>query len=663
MKSRIILFFLILVVTYTAFYPSLVNDFVNWDDYIMVKENAGIQSLSLQNIKNIFGSFHITSLYHPLVDMSYAIEYHFFKATPLAYHTTNLILHMSNCLLVFWIIFLLSNKISVSLITALLFGIHPLHVESVAWITERKDVLYGLFFLGGLISYIYGTKIPGKKYYYISVLLFILSLLSKSMAMTFPFVLLLCDYILNRKLDKERLKEKSLFFIISGLFAIFTFYGLTMTKSYIQAPQMPFYSYIFSAGYGLIFYLYKFIIPVGLSCFYPYPENIAAMPILRLLIPFLIIAVLTLLVIFSKKYTKKIIFGSLFFLVTILPVLQLLPSSKSIAADRYTYIPLIGLCYISAVWFSKIFKKSLLVILAAIIVSLSYLTFQRCAVWKDSITLWNDTLKKYPDLSLAYSNRAYAYINMKDYDRALSDYDKAINLSPDAAIAYTNRAGAYTYKKDYDRAISDYNKALAINPDFALAYNRRGRAYADKGDYDRAISDYNEALMINPDYVEAYVQRGNVYVIKKEYDCAVSDYNKAISLSPDAAAAYTNRASAYIHKKDYDRAISDYNKAISLDPDYVLAYNWRGAAYADKGDYDRAISDYNKAISLDSNYAKAYANLAVCYYKKKDYDSAWKNFYKARDLGCQIESEFFSGKSLTKPVNYGIFNKLKKEGE
>ena len=190
---------LILVITYIAFYPSLENDFVNWDDGAMVKENKKIQTLSLQN----FASFHKTSLYHPLVDLSYAIEYHFFKLTPLAYHTTNLILHMLNCLLVFWVIYLLSDKIFVSLSVALFFGIHPLHVESVAWITERKDVLYALFFLGGLISYIYYLKKGDKKDYYISLSLFILSLLSKSMAITFPLVLVLCDYILNKKFEKE----------------------------------------------------------------------------------------------------------------------------------------------------------------------------------------------------------------------------------------------------------------------------------------------------------------------------------------------------------------------------------------------------------------------------------------------------------------------------
>ena len=615
MKEKILISIcLILVITYTAFYPSLESDFVNWDDHVMVKENARIRSLSLENIKNLFCSFHESSLYHPLVDLSYAIEYYFFKLTPLACHTTNLILHMSNCLLVFWVIFLLSSKISVSLITALLFGIHPLHVESVAWITERKDVLYGFFFLGGLISYIFNTKRPEKKYYYISVFLFILSLLSKSMAMTFPFVLLLCDYILNRKFEKERLKEKYLFFIISGLFIVFTFYGLSLSKSFIQAPLMQSYYYIFFANYGFLFYISKFVMPFKLSSFYPYPEDINNL-LLFLILPAMTI-VLTLLVIISKRYTKKIIFGNLFFLITILPVLQIFPSSRSITADRYTYIPLIGLCYIAAqgffflyfkkIRYKKILKTSLLIMLIAIMASLSYLTSKRCLVWKDSIALWNDLLKKLPDLSFAYSNRAHAYLSKKEYDKAISDYNKAISLSPDVATAYVNRAGAYTFKKEYDKAISDYTKAINIDSNYALAYNWRGVAYAEKGDYKHAIPDYNEALMIDPEYAAAYINLGNAYKTEKKYGLAISNYSKAIKIAPN----------------------------------YAEAYNNRGNVYSYLGDWDMAISDYYRALKNDPNCPQAYNNLAVGYFEKKDYNRAWKNLHKARDLGCQIESEF-----------------------
>src|SRR3989339_423851 len=221
MQKRNIIFSvcLILIVTFISYHSSIKNDFVNWDDNLYITGTNKIRELSLKSIVNFFTSFDI--------------EYKFFKLNPHAYHLTNLILHLINCLLVFWLIVLLSKKASVSFIVALLFGIHPLHVESVAWISERKDVLYALFYLGSIISYIYYLKGEtlhfiqgdskkqndgGKKYYYYSIFLFLLSLLSKSMAVTLPFVLILTDYLNNKKINKNTLKEKIPFFILSIVF-------------------------------------------------------------------------------------------------------------------------------------------------------------------------------------------------------------------------------------------------------------------------------------------------------------------------------------------------------------------------------------------------------------------------------------------------------------
>lgn len=632
---------LILMVTFLSFYPSLRNGFVNWDDNVVLTENTQIQNLSWLNIKNIFTSFFLGT-YIPLVRLSYALEYYFFLLNPLIYHLNNLILHLLNSLLVLWLILLVSNKISVSLAAAIFFGIHPLHVESVAWVTERKDVLYGFFFLGALLSYIYYIKKRDKKYYFVSILLFILSLFSKSMAITLPLVLFLIDYILEVKFEKKSFGEKIPFLIISLVFVTLTLYGLYVFKSLRQAPSLPFYYYIFFANYGLVFYLCKLILPVKLSCFYPYPQDISSFSALIFLILPAVTVTLTLLVIISKRYTKKIIFGSLFFLITILPVIQILPNSKTIAADRYTYLPLLGLFYITAEYFSflclknfryKLFKKFLLIILIVITGSLSFLTFHRCQVWKDSIMLWNDVLKKYPDVDLAYNSRGTAYFYKGDYDLAISDYTRAIKLYPFSEVFYNNRATAYIYKGEYDRSISDYTKALRIKPDYALAYHGRGFVYATKGNYERAIADYNRALSIKPTDASVYIKRGLAYAKRGEYEQAVSDYTQAIKLSPvissEHVLAHTNRATAYIYKRDYDRAIADYTQILKLNPKLTKTRYNRAKAYSEKGDDDRAISDYTQALRIKPDYAEAYYNRGVAYSHKREYNRAISNYTQA----------------------------------
>src|SRR3989339_472154 len=270
MKKQNIIFpiCLILIITFISYYPSLKNGFVTWDDPAYVTGNLQIRSLSLQNVKNIFTSFTM-DLYTPLSNLSYAIEYNIFKLNPKIYHITNLFIHLLNCILVFWLFFLISDKISVSFLVSLLFGIHPLHVESVAWISERKDVLYAFFFLLSLISYIYYYNKKEAKYYYFALILFILSILSKPMAVTLPVILFIFDYLLNRKFTWDIFKEKILFFIIAVIFSIINLYGGTPPKLHYDIFEK-----IFFPTYVLLFHLFKTIIPLKLSAIYPHPEKI-----------------------------------------------------------------------------------------------------------------------------------------------------------------------------------------------------------------------------------------------------------------------------------------------------------------------------------------------------------------------------------------------------
>jgi tetratricopeptide (TPR) repeat protein len=513
---------LILAIPSIFFFPSLKNDFINWDDQQYVTENKMITEWSWRNIETIFDRTYMGH-YHPLTLLSYSLEYRFFKLNPFAYHLTNLILHLLNGLLVFWLILMLKGGVLTSLVVSLLFAIHPLHVESVAWISERKDVLYSFFFLGSLVVYLTYLKTRGRRYYFLSLFLFLLSLLSKSMAVTLPLVLFLCDTLLDRKFDRKCLIEKIPFLAIAFIFGIIAIFAQGSPETMSQNPSSPFPKNIFIMSEVLTIYFSKLllmsevltsyfpklILPIKLSCLYPFIKEIGGVwsyVYLTTIIGFLIAGILL------GRYNKKITFGTLFFFITILPVLPV-----KIMADRYIYIPSIGIFFIAAEGFYwlyrsklepiKIVKPILAILLIGILGTYSFLTWERCQVWKDSMSLWNDVLKNYPSLQIAYNNRGEAYLRRGDYDRAISDYNQALSIHPGYETAYylyENRGTAYLLKGDYERAIADYDQALRIKPNYAMAYHNRGTAYLNKGDFEGAISDFNKALGIDPGYAETY---------------------------------------------------------------------------------------------------------------------------------------------------------------
>ena len=266
----IILIGLILIIAFASFSPCLRNSFVNWDDNGYVSDNTTLKPFSLSSVKIIFTSFNLGH-YHPLTMLSYALEYQFFKLNPFGYHLDNLILHLLNCLLVFWLIFILSENIFISFLTAVLFGIHPLQVESVAWISERKNLLYAFFFLSAMLAYVFYIKSNRElKYYFLGLVLFIFSLLAKSMAVTLPLVLLLVDYFLNRKVGKAMFLDKIPFFILSLVFGIIAIFGVYSSGALRHENSYGLASILIVAAHGVVFYLSKIFLPLKLSCLYPY---------------------------------------------------------------------------------------------------------------------------------------------------------------------------------------------------------------------------------------------------------------------------------------------------------------------------------------------------------------------------------------------------------
>ena len=587
----------VILITALAFYPSLNNGFPNWDDGAYLAENAAVRELSGNSIKTMFSSFYV-ACYLPLTILSYAIEYHFAGLDPFAYHATSLILHLGNCLLVFWFIFMLRANLTIAFITALLFGIHPLHVESVAWISERKDVLSGFFFFSALISYQYyhrEGKSPAR--YCLALLLFLCALLSKAMAITLPCVLLLCDYFKQSTFNRRLLWEKIPFFLLAAIFGAVALYAQNTLGGVRNQPSVSLLDTAVIAGYGPVFYLSKIFVPVNLSCLYPYPNSAAG-----LLFGFYAGAMLALVLLaavgYALRYSRTISFGALFFLITLLPVMQLVPIGQAMAADRYTYIPAMGLFYLAAEGFTRLYgnggkpargRKNVL-LLAVILISAMFLvlTWQRCLVWKDGVTLWNDVIRNYPRDPVAYHNRGLAFKDAGDYERAIADFTTALSISPQFIDAYNNRGLAYKGKKIFIKAFADFDAALRLNPRYAKAWCNRGLTHTLTGQHQKAIEDLTRALALDPHFAIAFYNRGNAYAAIEEDDRAIADYTQALSIDPAYAEAYNNRANLLLKKGDYDRAIADYSLAVKYKPEFTTARYNRAVAWYEKGDYMQA---------------------------------------------------------------------------
>jgi len=640
---------IILATTLFAFFPAIHNDFTNWDDTGYVTENKLIKDLSLSNLKNFFTQ-NVEGNFHPLTMLSLALDYHFFELNPLPYHIVNILLHLLNTVLVFFFILNLLNhqgfknldgffesRLLVPTITAILFGIHPMHTESVAWVAERKDVLYSFFFLFSLIFYMKWSGGEGqtKKIftlnYSLSILFFILSLLSKSMAVPLPLVLILIDYYkkphltspMGRKfgwlnnflpIGEVRWGLYLPFLLLSLVFGVVTIIYQKQTSSIQSSDLFAFYERIFFAGYGLLQYIFKLIIPFKLSCFYPYPvkENGVFFPV-EFYIPLFVI-LLSVFIIYKKfRHNKDIVFGSLFFLITISLVLQILAVGSTIMADRYSYIPYIGIFFIigkGVVYFSennKKIKPVLLGILSVYIITLTLVTRSRCGVWKDSFVLWEDVISKYPMVQAAYNNTANAYKKLQKNELALEYYNKLIAIDPNFKGAYNDRANVHLAMKNYEMAMKDANTELEKQPNLADAINTRGSVYFETGKFDAAITDFNAAIIANP----------------------------------TLSGCYNNRANAYSMLGKYDLALADYNVLLTMEPEKTQAYIWRGIALQKTGKTEKAIKDFDYAISISATaFPDAYYNRSIAYFEKKKYQQALVDVEKTKQLGMRVDENY-----------------------
>lgn len=562
----------ILLLTTFLYLPSLQNGFTNWDDSVYVTQNVMITQLSGDHLWQMLTQ-PVAGNYHPLTMLSLALDYQLGGLNATVFHRTNMLLHLLNTLLVFVFVYLLTKrKWLVAGLTALWFGIHPMHVESVAWVAERKDVLYSCFFLTGLVAYLQFLKTEKWAWLGGTFVLFLLSLLAKPAAVVFPVVLLLIDYFWDRPFSKKILVNKIPFFLLSLLFGWLTLQAQVDFMAVKTLKNFDIIDKFLFACHNLGSYIFKMLAPVHLSTFYPFPDAAKSLPLLFKIAPLFVIALGALLW-WSLKKTKIVAFGLLFYGVTIALVLQFLIVGEALIADRYTYLPYIGLFFIISCGIANFFKKmegnaflkyALLALVGIYTIWWGFLASERIKIWKNDVTIWTDVIEKYPSVPISYNNRGLYFYQNQEFKKAMDDYNNAIQYDPNYLEAYINRGILYRKTSKNGKALADFNQALQLKPNEVRARNNRGNVYFSMGEYDKAITDYTKTLAIKADHYTAYGNRGAVYLQIGNYAEALSDFNKTLRLNPNQGTVYRNRAILYKNQGENAKALQDALRAQQL---------------------------------------------------------------------------------------------------
>lgn len=498
--------------------------------------------------------------YQPVVFITYGLDYTIWKLNYSGYHLTNLLIFIITLLPLYVFTTTFFKNKYISLVTVLLFATHPLHMEPVAWISGRPLLLAGFFIFTALYFFIISSE--HISYKVISIISLFLAILSHPVSCLFPFVILLI-YSFPGFSQGKTLCHKIISFlpyILTVLLVEITLFFLHAQKN--RAEMITGYTYILTSikilgKYGEIIFW-----PVKLSAIYP--AKIDTSIILSLCL--LIVLVSSLIYSFIKE--KRLFFSLAWFVIFYLPVSNIffIIHPDVPVADRYVYLPsygvFLGFAIVSSrVWEDnkKISKIILSTCLIIIITILSLSSYERCVVWKNSLTLWNDSLKKYPDLYKAFNGRGLYYTDDKEYDMAMNDFNCAIRIKPDYGEAYYNRGKLYKIKGEYNKAIDDFTRAINIYEDFDI-YIERAISFYKSGNYDKAIDDFTYMLKYNPQAIEVYNYRGTIYNIKGEYNKAINDFTRALEINDSYPILYQNRAFSYFKQKEYKKSWEDINK-------------------------------------------------------------------------------------------------------
>lgn len=618
---------LIAILCFVAYATVFGHDFINFDDDIYVYENARVSSgLTARSIAWAFTTFHATN-WHPITWLSHQLDVSLFGMNAAGHHLINVVIHAANSVLVFFFLRALTGDLWKCAIAAGIFAVHPAHVESVAWIAERKDVLSTLFWLLASISYVRYTKdIADKRAYWASVILFAVGLMAKPMLVTFPFVLLLLDLWplkriaeLNWTSLRPVLFEKIPFFALAAVSAVITVLAQGSGGAIQTLERFPLQDRLLNALVSYSKYLLMMVYPVDLGVWYPFDANFSTIQIAAAAIVFIGTSAVALWQIRSRPY---LFVGWFWFVGTLVPVIGLVQVGRQALADRYTYVPYIGLS-IAVIWLAADLAKrvNIPVIVPRVagviaVFTLTIVTFGQVKFWKNSETLYTRTLAVTKNNYLAEANYCQHLEQLNRLDEAVKHCGNAIEADPRGLDALNTLGTVQMKQGKLDDARRNFNSVIEINPDFALAYAnlaivetkqqnpRDALEYFQQGVARDAAGSFDSRRR-----AEGFSAIGASALVQKQYDVAIRAYEQALEAAPDNPDLQRNLANAYRAQGRVPDAIRLLESVIQKNPNSPEAYNSLGIVYAEQGRKQDAITQFQRALQISPNFSQAQSNL------------------------------------------------------
>lgn len=633
----------LLLVTFAAYAQVLTYSFLNYDDNLYVTENRQVQQgLTLENVRWAFTNTH-SSNWSPLTWLSHMLDCRLFGLNPKGHHLSSLLFHLANTWLLLLVLTRMTGQLWPSTLVAALFALHPLHVESVAWVAERKDVLSTFFWLLTMIAYVNFVRHRGRARYAAVAILFALGLMAKPMLVTLPFVLLLLDYWpLGRLSDKgakirsrwhfaaRLVREKIPLFLLVGVFSAVTYVAQRSGEAVVPFDKLPLGPRVSNALTSYANYITKMLWPDDLAPFYPHARRIVPAWALG---GALLVLIVTYLVIREARRRPYLPVGWFWYLGTLVPVIGLVQVGEQARADRYTYVPLIGLFImlawgivdLSARWSHR---KTVLGVSAAIVIFLlTVCTWVQAGYWRDSITLFEHAVRVVPNNYLALNNLGAAYADAGRYEKTIEVCSRAVEIMPNYANAYYLLGKGHDVLGRNEEAIKNYKQAISYDRDFVLAHKDLAMVYGKAGRFDEAADAWKGLLRLQPDNGKAHYNLGRAWAVLGRREDAAQAYQEAIRCDPSDALAYDELGKVYGEMGRFEEAIAAWKEVIRVQPNHARLHYNLGRAYQALGRREEAITAYQEAIQREPAYAMAHNNLAMVYAQAGKYAeaiAAWK---------------------------------------
>jgi tetratricopeptide (TPR) repeat protein len=604
---------LIVLLVVLAYLPALHGGFI-WDDDVYVTNNPLLTAPD--GLRRIWFTMDSPSQYFPLTYTVFRLERSLWGLNPAGYHWVNILLHAINAVLVWRLL----KRLSVpgAWLAAAIFALHPVQVESVAWITELKSVLSLFFILLTLGCWLEFVGERSRRFWYgLALGFYALALFSKTTACTLPAALLLILWLKTKPIDWRRLAQVVPFLALGLGLGLLTVWW----ERFHQGTQGKLFSLgwlerLLVASHALWFYAGKLFWPVNLTFSYPRWTIEPAQPSAY---GWLVLGIgLGAAIYFTRRFFgRSVAVATLFYVATLSPLLgfvMLYTFRYTFVADHYQYVASLGLIALAAAGITLAFKTKPWLKLAvggALLLTLGILTWRQAGIYRNQETLWRDTLAKNPDCWMAQNNLGTLFADKGRFNEAIENYRKAIQINPNSAVPLYSLGVALAAKGRLDEAIENYRKAIQINPDYCDALNNLGIALADKGRFDEAIENYYKAIQLNPNNPKVLNNLGVALADKGRFDEAIENSRKAIQINPNYPKALNNLGNALAAQGRFDEAIKNYRQAIQLNPNYAEALDYLGIALAAKGRFDEAIENFRQAIRVNSNRPETFFHLGM----------------------------------------------------